>query len=366
MGERKQGPCQRRPRIVKSLLVKHLWRFSGRGARPERRGRSTSRPQPVATLRRALAVALLVAGLLAFASPALAGEARTADGDVVRWPDGLEGMGQRVLDLVPRVRRQVAARLEWPADGPMAVVELARGVDGASTALGSPAPAWAAGVHRAGHIVLRSDLVDAGAPLRTLETVLRHEWVHLAWWRRAGLRSRLLPRWFEEGLAEDIGGGASLDGGSELEIAAAFDHLLSFGSMTEAWPTIEYEAALAYRQSQSFVVWLGKEIGWPVMRQLLEHVADGQTPEGAFESEPPFDAWVEKLTGRKLAFWIPPWRDHVVESSRPWYHLFLRDLWGTLWMALALVAAIAYWFIRRRRRKQIEALPDEGGPGDVG
>ena len=199
-----------------------------------------------------------------------------------------------------------------------------------------------------------------------LETVLRHEWVHLAWWRRAGLRSRLLPRWFEEGLAEDIGGGASLDGGSELEIAAAFDHLLSFGSMTEAWPTIEYEAALAYRQSQSFVVWLGKEVGWPVMRELLEHVADGQIPEGAFENEPPFDAWVEKLTGRKLAFWIPPWRDHVVESSRPWYHLFLRDLWGTLWMALALVAAIAYWFIRRRRRKQIEALPDEGGPGDVG
>ena len=354
------------PEFVKSLWIKHLRRFAGRRGWPARRSRSTSGPEPVAALRRALAVALLVGGLLAFASPALAGEARTADGDVVRWPDGLEGMGRRVLDLVPRVRRQVAARLEWPAEGSMAVVELARGVDGASAALGSPAPAWAAGVHRAGHIVLRSDLVDAGAPLRTLETVLRHEWVHLAWWRRAGLRSRLLPRWFEEGLAEDIGGGASLDGGSELEIAAAFDHLLAFGAMTEAWPTIEYEAALAYRQSQSFVVWLGKEVGWPVMRELLEHVADGQIPEGAFENEPPFDAWVEKLTGRKLAFWIPPWRDHVVESSRPWYHLFLRDLWGTLWMALALVAAIAYWFIRRRRRKQIEALPDEGGPGDVG
>ncbi|MGE0192374.1 MAG: hypothetical protein AB7T63_10075 [Planctomycetota bacterium] len=340
-------------------MRKDLKRRGSPGARARRLAGATWGLGAVAALRRVGVLLLVVVGLALAALPAQAGEATTPDGDVVRWPDGLQGMGRRVLDLVPRIRRQVAARLELPAEGPMAVVELARGVEGASGALGMPAPAWAAGVHRAGHIVLRSDLVDAGAPLRTLETVLRHEWVHLVWWRRAGLRARLLPRWFEEGLAEHIGGGVSLDGGSELEIAAAFDHLLSFGAMTEAWPTLEYEAALAYRQSQSFVTWLGDELGWPLLRELLGHLAEGRVPEGAFETEPPFDAWVEKLTGRKLAYWIVPWHEHVVESSRPWYHLFLRDLWGTLWMALAVVAAIAFWFVRRSRRRQIDALPDE-------
>lgn len=306
-----------------------------------------------------LGLLVLLVGGVVLAAPARAGEWRSQEGDVVRWPDGLAGLGRRVADLVPGVRRQVAERLGLPAVGAMVVIDVASGPEAASAAMGAPVPAWAAGVHGGGHIVLRSDLVDAGRPWRTLESVLRHEWVHLAWWRRAGLRARGLPRWFEEGLAEEIGGGISVDGGSELELAAAFDRLLPFADLTDRWPAEQFEAALAYRQSRSFVSWLVDRVGWAPLLEVLAHIAEGRAPPDMHPEEPLFEAWIAEVSKRRLSLWIPEWRDELVDMSRPWYHLFLRDLWGTLWLVMALVALLSFGFMRRRRRREIDALPDE-------
>ncbi len=265
-----------------------------------------------------------------------------------------------MLDLLPGIRRDVATRAGLSTEGTTARIDIVRGTDGARALLGASAPEWAAGMHQAGRIVLRSDLVDAGAPWRTLASVLRHEWVHFAWWRRAGLRARSLPRWFEEGLAEDVGGGMSLDGTDALDRAIAFDRLLPLTAITDEWPGLAHEAALAYAQSRSLVAWLSRQPAFPRIKDLLDLIADGRTPDPYLVGEPLFDAWVAARTDQRLGAWVDQWKTETEASARPWYLVVLRDFWGTLFAVLSLFAAIAYRFIRRRRRRQISELPDVG------
>ena len=317
--------------------------------------------------RRTALATLLVLGAIGLSVPRLpdayAESARrvTADGDVVVAPARYEGFADRILRLVPRVRKQVAERLGHVHQGQMGSVVLVADLQGARDVLGPGVPGWAAGVHRAGTIVLRADEVDRGAPLRTLATILRHEWVHLAWWRMAGPRSRDLPRWFEEGLAEDIGGGVSLEGGAELELAASFGNLLAFDDMRTSWPRQQTAASLAYRQSKDFVAWWRETHGTNALQALLSELADGRAQQRDAVDGPPIERWVFQETGTPLSVWTERWRMHLLERSRPWYQFFLRDLWSTLILLLAVFGLLSWWFVRRRRRRMLEAMPEHVG-----
>ena len=114
---------------------------------------------------------------------------------------------------VPIVSRQVAASLGFELEGGPAEVVLVSGLARMREAARSHVPEWAGGVCIGSRslIVLRVDLVRNG-PTRSVLTTLRHEWVHLAWSRKAGAYVRRLPLWLEEGIAEEIGGGITVDG----------------------------------------------------------------------------------------------------------------------------------------------------------
>ncbi|MDA1194130.1 MAG: hypothetical protein O2894_03015 [Planctomycetota bacterium] len=294
---------------------------------------------------------------------AWAGERVVDGGHRVRWDDGLEALGENVARRLPGVRREVEAALGFEFPGGPAEVVVVSGLARIREETAASVPEWAAGVCQGSRsrIVLRADRVDV-SPLNPMVSTLRHEWVHLAWSRRAGPRVRLLPLWVEEGLAEDIGGGVSVDAGAQLDLAARFGWLLKFDTITQSWPEEASDASLAYQQSLSFVRFFRKERGDDVFQKLLRQIVETPGYEASPSGSTPFDDLVYAETGSSLGYWIAVWNTRVEEQADPWFHLLWRDFQWTILIALAIVSMVFFVFFQRRRMRQIAALPDHPLP----
>ena len=314
---------------------------------------------PESRVRLVLVLPALVLALALWAAPAHAGERITEAGHKVRWDDGLESMAAHAVRILPRVRGEVEAALGFPFPGGPAEIVFVRGHDRIREETGAGIPDWAAGVCQ-GHrslIVIRGDRVDRD-PLNPMEATLRHEWVHLAWSRRAGLRARTLPRWVEEGLAEEIGGGVSVEAGAQLDFAASFGWLLDFEDISRTWPRDAKQASLAYKQGRSFVRYLRKELGPEIFPQLLADLADGKGIDPNRKPEEQFDQVVFQRTGSVLGYWTALWETDVEERAAPWFHLLLRDFTWTIFILIAFIGLFAFTFMHRRRQREIAELPD--------
>ncbi len=316
-------------------------------------------------LRSTLCLLLLPLASLLFAVAAEAGSERSSDGHLVRWDEGLDAMGKRAVRQIPAIDKQVEAALGFPLRGGPAEIVFVEGLARMRAEAGAPVPDWAAGVCLGGRsrIVLRADLVRGRGVLRSMVTTLRHEWVHLAWSRRAGENHRRLPLWVEEGLAEEIGGGITVDGGVQLDFAATFGRLIPFDEIARAWPSAAGRAALAYRQGRSFVRFFRDESGWDHVQKILASLADGGGVREGPAAGTPFQELVQQYSGLPLSHWTALWRVQTEEEADPWVQLLLRDFMGTVFFLIAFMALLAFWFMRRRRKRQIAALPDYPLPG---
>ncbi len=303
---------------------------------------------------------LLVLAFFAGLVPAFAGEMQTADGHTVRWDEGLDDIGPRVVRLVPAISQEVETRLGFEFVGGPATIWVVSGLERMRAEAGSGVPEWAGGVCVSSKslIVLRAERIEPPTPFSSANTVLRHEWVHLAWARRSGRHRREIPLWLEEGLAEEIGGGISVDAGASLDFAAAFDRLIPFDQIRDRFPAKAGRAGLAYQQGRSWVRFFIAEAGWPALHAVLLDVADGKgAPQGeGFDG--PFDYLIWKRTEHSVDQWHARWKTRLEETADPWYHLLWRDLTGTIFFGIALIAAVAFFFIRSRRKKAMAALPD--------
>lgn len=259
--------------------------------------------------------------------------------------------------------RQVEASLGFTLSGGPAEVVVVRGLARMRAEARAHVPEWAGGVciGARSRIVLRADLLRDG-PLRSMVTTLRHEWVHLAWSRRAGKYGRRLPLWFEEGLAEEIGGGITVDNGLRLDFAARFGRLIPFDEIETRWPDAGERAALAYRQGRSFVRYFRDRSGWDRIQAVLADLADGRGESESLAAGTPFEELVFEHSGSTVSHWHATWRQHVKETAAPWFHLLFRDLTGTLLFGASLVSLGAFFVLRRSRKRQIAALPDHPMP----
>lgn len=310
-------------------------------------------------MRPALLLIVALVGLFLAAPCAHAGEAVSEGGHRIRWDAGLDEMAGRAKRMLPRIRGQVETALGFPFSGGPADVVFVRGIERMREVTGAGIPDWAAGVCQGSRslIVIRADRVDQ-SPLNPMEATLRHEWVHLAWSRRAGKRARLLPLWVEEGLAEEIGGGVSVEAGAQLDFAASFGWLLDFNDIATSWPRDANEASLAYKQGQSFVRFFRKERGPDVFRALLADLADGKSVDPKTKPDRQFASIVYKQTGSPLNYWTALWKTDVEETAAPWFHLLLRDFTWTIFILIAFVGLFSFYFMYRKRQRQIAELPD--------
>lgn len=320
-----------------------------------------SRPGPGGRHRWGLARALLVSllALACAATPARhaqAGEAAALPGVEVRWDDDARDGGERAKARWPGVLLDVQERLGLAVGLEGAELVVVRGSERLRELARAAAPEWAGGITVGGwRVVVRTDGVQ-GAPLR-LAATLRHEAVHLVWARAAGAGARRLPRWFEEGLAEEVGGEPSvLQGEGQLELALARGDELSFAALDTAWPADALQASLAYQQARRWVgLFIARE-GWASVRSLLAAVRDDRESANPDEA---LDRALRAVTGNGLSDWHADWRIAVQRERPGWWMWLLQDVGGVLLMLLALGCALGYASLRRRRRRAIEALPDE-------
>jgi hypothetical protein len=309
---------------------------------------------------------LLVLGLslVLLLGPAARAEDLEVAGGTVRWDPGLSTVGHEVAALLPSVRKQVASLLGWPLGDVDVDIAVVQDLDGMRREARAAVPAWAVGVAISARalIVLRADLLRAGVG-GGIGPVLRHEWVHLSWGRRSGTHRRDLPLWAEEGLAEQIGGGVSVDAGAALDLAVRNDTLIPFDDLREAFPDDAYRADLAYRESRSWIAYLVEREGWAALRSILDDLARGPQGPGVAPTGDRFDEIVRRVTGLGLSQWHAAWMQSVRDRAAPWWRLLFRDIPYALLMFVAVVGLLSFAFLVRHRRRQIAALPDDAALG---
>lgn len=119
-------------------------------------------------------------------------------------------------------------------------------------------------------------------PRADLAPVVDHELVHLLLDQYAGAAARRLPRWFHEGIAQVLARDSYLGAREEdLVWRAGAGRMLRFSELAGRFPEAQGELQAAYAQSYSFVSWLEREYGLPLLWRAVRMVDDQTTLMGA-------------------------------------------------------------------------------------
>ena len=180
-------------------------------------------------------------------------------------------------------------------------------------------------------------------PYDSLESVVRHEVVHLALNARAG--SRPLPRWFHEGVATSVDSGWQTT--ARLNLLFAMLARPDIAELTRLFASpSESDTAQAYLLSALLVHDLRERHGPAIPGAIAGRVAAGVPFVEAFRLETgvtPGAAADEAWAGyRRWTAWVPA----VTSPSAAW----------TMILVLALVAFLAQ---RRRRARSLRRWDDE-------
>ncbi len=169
--------------------------------------------------------------------------------------------------------------------------------------------------------------------------VVLHELTHEFLEQHAGPGGRWLPRWFHEGLAQVVAQDTYL-GASEdsLVYRLAARRLFPFRSIAETFPDDPTERQAAYAQSYSFVSWLERKYGRPLLLRCATLVDRDNSIERALVLE----------TGRNTEELLQGWRDYLMHGSGARWRVVL-DQWFSLSLILAL-PLLALAVIRALRR----------------
>lgn len=198
----------------------------------------------------------------------------------------------------------------------------------------------------------------------SLRGVVVHELVHELLEQFVEPHGRLIPRWFHEGLAQNIAGDTYLGvREDELVWRVTTGHLLPFGGLRKSFPDRTEELRSAYAQSYSYVAWLTREYG---LESLLAVAA-------ATDDLTSFERALVGRTGRSTLDLERSWQDHLLGGSgAPWRVLFdqcfsLLLIFALPILALAMIRRLAADKRAAARMARSEAelpivLPTDAGP----
>ena len=254
-------------------------------------------------------------------------------------PASLDPAARRIrnLDAQPIAEALQHAGLELPPR--VRVMLVPRDDPGASTI-----PAWFAGfASGVSDIVIFPDRVGS-YPYDSLESVVRHELVHLALNARAGQRP--LPRWFHEGVAVSVESGRRIGDRFLLTVTAFSGPPLD--DVTRLFASnARPDTAEAYLLAAALVDDLRRVHGAALPGRVAARVAAGVPFDRAFELEtgetPARAADRAWRTYRLWTRWLP-----VVTST------------STLWGLIVVLAFVAF-FVRLSKRAQRRRQWDDEG-----
>ncbi len=266
----------------------------------------------------------------------LASVVSTAAGQdvIVTAPPSLEPVAARVRTID---RSSLAAAL---ASGGLEVPALVRvSLIDEDDPRAARTPWWIVGLASGTEDVVLFPARVGSYPYESLESVLRHEVVHLALSSRAG--GRPLPRWFHEGVAVSIETGWSLESDLRLLLRAADNP--GVADLARLFVSDRrVESADAYRLAAALVTDMRERGGPAAPGAIAAHVARGLSFERAFAieiGETPDAAAARVWAGyRRWSAWVPL----VTSDSAVWIFI----------LALAVAAFVAQSRRRARRRRQ--------------
>lgn len=263
--------------------------------------------------------------------------------DVSGPKDRLPWFEKRVPELLSQVEEALGFRYEGRIH-----VRLAPD-DAAFARLAGDVPDWVAAVAlpAASELVVR---LTAVGPARATDSssVLRHELVHVVLPERVG-RGTFVPRWFEEGLAQVLGGRVARSDALTLPITAAAGRVFPLDQITHAFPRDGVLAGIAYAQSESVVGYLVQQKGVTGLRGLLDALKRTGSMDAALEAEYGYGG--AELETR--------WRRWFAEESDPWWLALLTgSIVPLLLFASSILVILAVLRARRSRRRTYESLPE--------
>ncbi len=276
--------------------------------------------------------------LLLFTLALLAGVVTTAAGQelIVTASPSLAPVAARLrsIDRSSLASALASAGLEVP---PLVRVSLI----GEEDPRAARTPQWVVGLARGTEDVVLFPARVGSYPYESLESVLRHEVVHLA--LEAQADGRPLPRWFHEGVAVSVETGWNVGGDLRLLLRAAEDPGLADLARLFA-SDMRFESADAYRLAAALVTDMRERGGAAAPGAVAAHVGRGVGFTQAFAmevGETPDAAAARVWAGyRRWSAWVP------VATSESAVWMFI--------LALAVAAFATRLRKRARQRRQWE------------
>lgn len=186
-------------------------------------------------------------------------------------------------------------------------------------------------------------------PYKDVGSVAEHELVHLLLFEGAAPHAHRLPRWFHEGTAMLLAREWRFGDRWNLFSAAMGARLLPLSAIDRNFPRDTNGAHAAYAEAFSFVRYLVREHGQPVLSGMLKGVREGATLEAAYQS----------LTGSTLAAAERRWQRKVHIIYR-WIPIGGSSL--ALWGGMSVLLVAGYIKKRRRTRTTLKRWEEEEGP----
>jgi hypothetical protein len=281
---------------------------------------------------------LLAAALVAAAAPARAQWQLAIDA-----PPSLASAAGRLqqLDVAALAAALERGGLELPRDVQVALIP-------EDDPRARVTPAWFVGLATGVRDIAIFPGRVASYPYDSLESVLRHEVVHLALNARAG--GRPLPRWFHEGTAVSIESGWGAGDRVRLLIAALSEPPLDDVSRLFRSPS-QPDTMRAYLLAAALMDELRRTHGAALPGAVAARVAAGADFDAAFRleaGESPGQAAARAWRGyRRWTSWMP----FATSQSAVW----------TLILGLALLAGTLQLWKRARRRRQWDDEDERDG-----
>lgn len=251
-----------------------------------------------------------------------------------RYEPGLDDETRDLADELPQWWSEIERALGTDLDDTVTIHVVSHsGMVARATGM----PVWVSGVAHPPRGEIAIALHDPDGSRSDLETLLRHELVHVALFRASG--GAKLPRWFHEGVAESIANEVDLLRAEALAGAVFGVGVPPIGELEAAFRGDARQASVAYAAARDFATWLRyHDVDGSQFRQLFSQLRMGRGFETAVA-----DAYGESLT----------------ELDEQWRAgLFGRFVWFPLlgsgelpFLLLGPVIGYAWW----RRRQQLAA-----------
>ncbi|MCZ6602069.1 MAG: hypothetical protein O6952_03600 [Planctomycetota bacterium] len=267
-------------------------------------------------------------------------------GVVLEYPAGSAAVAQGAYRIYNESLPLVESALGIPAaSGGVRItiapnrVEFERIVSRASGGTAPPDRALAVALPGRRQMVIKASSLEAFTDNSLLLTV-RHEMVHLA----LGDSRRRIPKWFEEGVAEQVAGKAvRWRQRRMLRAKVRAGTLTPFRELVDRFPTHE-DWSIAYPQSLSFVQYIIGRFGDDALRGIVRRLREGIGFEKALSEE----------TGSTLSRLERDWKEKLRGEGSLFEGLFTAEARSAeravlMGIACLVVAMFVVVMIRRRR-----------------